>query len=519
MHWSRAIPRTPEDAAADRAGHPRLPELEAARGRVAWLRRNLASRQGREVDPPPEPDWEALPEDASALNAIAWPLVNPDRRSFGGEARALAMARRAAQLAPQEAPILDTLAWALFANALDAEAEAASRQALAAAPQGEREQFQGYLEKLQEAIAQVSGQDGLRHLGEQIAEAEAQIQALQEQVSARRTWRFADTSEHWPHHVLAELVERLRTFGAAETGTIADVQGRLEFARTVEEQSITSPEARAAWARAMASISDPQACPLYGGLLIRPQLGLLPLGRNPRSGLWEFWHIQTGTRPEPDAEWPQSAVSRWIVTGETGLVLVLIPGGSFRMGAERPRLGVEVEETPQGLTVTGVSAATLAERMGLQEGDILRAIDGAAIEGSPALAEAARRFVTGTAVTVTVLRNGAEIDLTATVERGIDSPNVDPDANRYQSPVHDVTLDPFFLSKYEMTQGQWLRLVGENPSNHADGRTHPVEEVSWLDVDRVVRKLALVLPTESQWEYACRHHAILPFTPDGLNPG
>jgi formylglycine-generating enzyme required for sulfatase activity len=92
------------------------------------------------------------------------------------------------------------------------------------------------------------------------------------------------------------------------------------------------------------------------------------------------------------------------------------------------------------------------------------------------------------------------------------SPNFDPSARPDDEPVA-VELAPFFLSKYEMTQSQWLRVMGGNPSRHrpppADcslphSLLHPVESVSWVDASAAMRRLGLELPTSAQWEYAAR---------------
>jgi len=93
------------------------------------------------------------------------------------------------------------------------------------------------------------------------------------------------------------------------------------------------------------------------------------------------------------------------------------------------------------------------------------------------------------------------------------SPNVDPGAEPDEGPVHEVRLAPFFLSKYEMAQGQWLRFAGKNPSTYGPGSKfgdkfhdlrHPVEQVSWEDCGDILGRLALVLPTEAEWEYSAR---------------
>ena len=80
-----------------------------------------------------------------------------------------------------------------------------------------------------------------------------------------------------------------------------------------------------------------------------------------------------------------------------------------------------------------------------------------------------------------------------------------------EQPVHQVTIGaPFYLGKYEVTQRQWVALMGSNPSEFR-GADHPVEQVSWEDAQEFIRKLNALgdgfeyrLPTEAEWEYACR---------------
>lgn len=82
-----------------------------------------------------------------------------------------------------------------------------------------------------------------------------------------------------------------------------------------------------------------------------------------------------------------------------------------------------------------------------------------------------------------------------------------------EKPVHKVTItNPFYIGKYEVTQEQWQAVMGNNPSKFK-GAKLPVDSVNWLDcqefIDKLNAKVAssgteFALPTEAQWEYACR---------------
>ena len=71
-------------------------------------------------------------------------------------------------------------------------------------------------------------------------------------------------------------------------------------------------------------------------------------------------------------------------------------------------------------------------------------------------------------------------------------------------PIHEVALNSFLISKYETTRGVWQKIMGNDPSNFKRGNNYPVEQVSWDDCQEFCRKTGLRLPTEAEWEYACR---------------
>jgi serine/threonine protein kinase/formylglycine-generating enzyme required for sulfatase activity len=222
-------------------------------------------------------------------------------------------------------------------------------------------------------------------------------------------WRFQSPRDDYLHAHIVDLLASIEAFGSPG-GRLEEVAAREAWALGL--QALTIDGHRETWQAAIASIADPEQCTAYDGLVIEPQLGLVPLARNPDSGLWEF------AFPRPNERLPEWIDGRWRMEGDTCMVFVLIPGGSFVQGGE----GLSTQEA----------------------------------DGKP------------------------------------------------------VSLAPFFLSKYEMTQGQWLRFTGENPARYGPrsrmvtGLMHPVEQVSWLACNEVATRLGLQLPTGAQWEYAAR---------------
>ena len=421
-----ALPWTEADREAARLEHPRFGEIEPLRDQIAALRAAQQVRAGRAQVSEPLLDPDALPEDAGALLELAGPLVDPERSRFGDEARGLALVRLALERVEDDAALAkanETLAWALFATGQDAEAVEEMAVATGLAPEELQARMTNAQSLLRAAVEEVKGAKG----EERIADLEHELALLEEEVNGQREWHFEDEEDRWWHNQLALLVSEIEAFADAEAGPWKGispdhgwgVELRRAFASKVKERTVSGAEVAAKWAAAAKRVA---ANPKYAGVNLIAQLGLVPLGPDPDSGLEEFGHPLTGAVPARDEQ------GGLVVTEEMGLVFVLLPGGKFWMGAQK---------------------------------------------------------------------------------RDRNARKYDPQAENNEGPVHEVALSPFFLSKYEMTQAQWMRFQDHNPSNYQPGNVarsllHPVEQVNWWTSRDACVRMGLSLPTEAQWEYGAR---------------
>ncbi len=96
------------------------------------------------------------------------------------------------------------------------------------------------------------------------------------------------------------------------------------------------------------------------------------------------------------------------------------------------------------------------------------------------------------------------------------SPASEAERDSDESPQHQVTVPGFFMAKYQLTQAQYQAITGNNPS-YFKGDNRPVEQVIWNDAVTFCEKLSQKtqknyrLPSEAEWEYACRAGTTTPF--------
>jgi len=203
----------------------------------------------------------------------------------------------------------------------------------------------------------------LARLAKSLSELEAKIDTSR--------WRFSDYEDRFQHSIVTDLVAKV----AQVARVLPSVTALRARAATLRIRSIE--DRREDWARAAEAIQaadDQVASSRYAGLpRLKPQLGLVPIGMDPASKLWEFAVLDSGVVPV------RGEHQKLEIDADSAMVLVYLPGGTFLMGVQT---------------------------------------------SDP------------------------------------NAPNYHREGNERIAPVNTVTIDPFFLSKYEMTQAQWLRLMG-----------------------------------------------------------
>jgi formylglycine-generating enzyme required for sulfatase activity len=207
-----------------------------------------------------------------------------------------------------------------------------------------------------------------------------------------------------------------------------------------ELHALQQARGEAAWRRVQRELAEDRR---FDGYRIEPDVDLVPLRRDAESGLQWFWHPPTGSEPHFGAD------GRIEWHEANGLVFVLLPPGEYLRGSDLP---------PDNAKPTPEESRRLAESW-----------------AKYAMAD-------------------------------------DNDTQPFR-----VTVRPFYLCVTELTQVHWLRITGDNPSSCAIGDRphphrpeqhitglHPVESVDALSARRALSMFGLVLPSETQWEYAYR---------------
>jgi formylglycine-generating enzyme required for sulfatase activity len=155
----------------------------------------------------------------------------------------------------------------------------------------------------------------LQHVLQQAHLAEVAAGLVRAGAGDEPDWSRADSRLAWRYETFAQLVIELQDLA----GLVADVEERLEVATTIWQRSVGDYQEE--WNEA---ITDIALGSRYHGLEIEPQIGLVPIGPDHRSGLWEFWFVESGEEPL------RGDSGELDIDASSGVVLILIPKGTVR---------------------------------------------------------------------------------------------------------------------------------------------------------------------------------------------
>ncbi len=159
-----------------------------------------------------------------------------------------------------------------------------------------------------------------------LADLEKNRRATEARVPRRVAWDFDDPQTQLLHDRIEQFLAEYDVVCGRAQETVLVTATRAALACIDQVEKAEAAESQDDWDRATAAIL---ALPCYHGLVMRRQPGLKPLGPDPVSGLWEFAHIASGSIP---IRGPDGALE---LSADSAIVLVLIPGGSERLGAQR----------------------------------------------------------------------------------------------------------------------------------------------------------------------------------------
>ena len=308
--------------------HPDYGTLKTLWGKIKSKKRALRQRLGERDVTIPEVDWEAIPIDVQLLDRFAEARIHPERRIFGEEPLGLAYSIRAAELAPEDPFLLRNLAFAYQVVGLDEDAVNTGHAALQNAPKENRSDFDKWLKRI-EAEWESKDAEGLAADQLEIEELELRRDELEESMVGL-VFSSEDKESEWWNEQLDTLIsgmEAIEDSGLlAESGLSREfgwsVPLRRSFAERLRSGYAKGGEYWLAWERVL-----PDMRADYPG--IEAQIGLIPIGRDPRSGLWEFADLHAGIPPKRGTD------GKLNLTVESSAVFVLLPGGLFYMGCQR----------------------------------------------------------------------------------------------------------------------------------------------------------------------------------------